>query len=132
MRRGKRYKEVVDKVDKTAKYALPDAVKLLREINLARFDPSVDLHVRLNVDPRNSEHQVRGTVVLPNGTGKSVRVLVFAKGDKAKEATERMGRVSDMGRVTRSQACPYELYILRKLISIMGPRTSPSTKGGRG
>jgi large subunit ribosomal protein L1 len=88
MKRGKKYRDVSAKVDRTKKYALDEAVRLLKEIAYAKFDESVDLAVRLNVDPRNAEQQVRGTVVLPHGTGKKVRVAVFVKGEKLREAQE--------------------------------------------
>lgn len=88
MKQGKKYREVAGKVDKTKKYALDEAIKLLKEIAFAKFDESVDLAIRLNVDPRNAEQQVRGTIVLPHGTGKKVRVVVFVKGEKLREAQE--------------------------------------------
>jgi large subunit ribosomal protein L1 len=88
MKRGKKYRDVSAKVDRTKKYPLEDAVRLLKEIAYAKFDESVDLAIRLNVDPRNAEQQVRGTVVLPHGTGKKLRVAVFVKGEKLREAEE--------------------------------------------
>jgi large subunit ribosomal protein L1 len=83
---GKKYREAMAKVDASRKYTLQEAVALLKQVCFAKFDESVDLDIRLGVDPRNADQQVRGTVNLPNGTGKSVRVLVFAKGDAAAEA----------------------------------------------
>ncbi|BCS81021.1 50S ribosomal protein L1 [Anaerocellum diazotrophicum] len=88
MFRGKKYQEVAKLVDKTKLYDPEEAIELALKTSYAKFDETVEVHVRLNVDPRHADQQVRGTVVLPNGTGKSVRVLVFAKGDKAKEAEE--------------------------------------------
>jgi large subunit ribosomal protein L1 len=85
-RHGKHYREAVAKIDRTRKYTVAEAVTLLKQVNFAKFDESVDLDVRLGVDPRNADQQVRGTVNLPNGTGKTVRVVVFAKGDAAAEA----------------------------------------------
>lgn len=86
MKRGRGYKEAIEKVDRLTAYTLADAVKLMRETARAKFDETVEATVRLGVDPRKADQMVRGTTVLPNGTGKKVRVLVLAKGDKAKEA----------------------------------------------
>ena len=84
---GKNYKEAKAKVDRTQDYALDDAITLIKELSTAKFDETVDICVRLGVDPRKADQMVRGAVVLPNGLGKDVRVLVFAKGEKALEAT---------------------------------------------
>ena len=86
MKSGKRYKEVCALVDKTKVYEPKEALELLVQTAKAKFDESVELHVRLGVDGRSADQQVRGTVVLPAGTGKTKRVLVIAKGDKADEA----------------------------------------------
>ena len=85
---GKRMKELKSKVDRDKVYPLEDALELLGELKGAKFDESVDLALRLGVDPRKSDQMVRGAVSLPHGTGRSVRVLVFAKGEKEKEAEE--------------------------------------------
>jgi large subunit ribosomal protein L1 len=83
---GKRYQELAKLVDRTQSYAPDAAAELLRETAKVNFDPSVEAHIRLGVDPRHADQMVRGTVVLPHGVGKTVRVLVFAQGDKAQEA----------------------------------------------
>ncbi|TGA96849.1 50S ribosomal protein L1 [Sporolactobacillus shoreae] len=85
-KRGKKYLEAVKAVDRSKAYSIDEAVSLVKKIAAAGFDESVDVAVRLGVDTRKNDQQVRGAVVLPNGTGKTQRVLVFAKGDKAKEA----------------------------------------------
>lgn len=85
---GKKYRAIAEKVDRTKRYTLEEAVQLVRELKVAKFDESVDVAVNLGVDPRHADQMVRGAVVLPHGTGKTVRVAVFAKGDKAKEAEE--------------------------------------------
>ena len=85
-KRGKRYRALAAKVERTKAYTPAEAVKLVKETAQAKFDTSVDLHLRMGVDPRHAEQMVRGSAVLPNGTGKSVRVAVFAQGDKAREA----------------------------------------------
>ncbi len=88
MKRSKRYLALKQKIDKTKKYLLDEAISVLKEMTNAKFDQTVELSVKLGVDPRHADHMVRGALVLPNGTGKSVKVLVFAKGDKEKEAVE--------------------------------------------
>ena len=88
MKLGKRYKEVSALVDKTKVYEPKEALELLVQTAKAKFDESVEIHVRLGVDGRSADQQVRGTVVLPAGTGKTKKVLVIAKGDKADEAAK--------------------------------------------
>ena len=83
---GKKYQEVAKLVDKQKLYEREQAFELVKQTSTARFDETVEIAVRLGVDPRHADQQVRGTVVLPSGIGKSVKVLVFAKGEKAKEA----------------------------------------------
>jgi large subunit ribosomal protein L1 len=85
-RHGKRYQDLSKLVDRDEVYAIDDAMRLLKETAKVRFDPTVEAHIRLGVDPRHADQMVRGTVVLPHGTGKVVRVAVFAQGDKAQEA----------------------------------------------
>ena len=88
MKRGKKYLAAVKEYDKAAQYAPAEAIENVLKMASAKFDETVEVHVRLGVDGRHADQQVRGAVVLPHGTGKTVRVLVFAKGDKAKEAEE--------------------------------------------
>ena len=83
---GKKYVEAAKKVDRTKTYSVAEAVKLAKETNIAKFDASVEVSFKLNVDPRHADQQIRGAVVLPHGTGKKVRILVFAKDAKAEEA----------------------------------------------
>ena len=85
---GKKYAKAASKVDRTKRYPLADACKLLPETKVAKFDESVDIAVRLGVDPKHADQMVRGAVVLPHGTGKTLKVAVVAKGDKAKEAQD--------------------------------------------
>ena len=86
MKKGKRYVEAAKLVDKAAVYDVAEAVSLVKKSASAKFDETVEAHIRLGVDGRHADQQVRGAVVLPHGTGKTVRVLVFAKGDKIDEA----------------------------------------------
>ena len=88
MKKGKRYPESAKLVEKNKEYEIKEALELIEKMPKAKFDETVELHVKLGVDSKHAEQQVRGTVVLPNGTGKTLKVLVFAKGDKAKEAEE--------------------------------------------
>ena len=83
MKHGKNYVNAAAKVERTKLYEVEDALSLAVETCTAKFDETIELHVKLGVDPKNADQQVRGSVVLPNGTGKSVKVLVIAKGDKA-------------------------------------------------
>lgn len=87
-RHGKKYLEARKKVDRLRKYPLDEALQLVKDLAYARFDESVEVAVRLGVNPRHADQMVRGSVVLPHGTGKSPRVLVFAKGEKEREARE--------------------------------------------
>jgi large subunit ribosomal protein L1 len=87
-RRGKRYAAALEKIDRTRLYAPAEAFRLLKDTVTVSYDPSVDLAVRLGVDPRKADQMVRGSVVLPHGTGKELRVAVFAEGPKATEGTE--------------------------------------------
>lgn len=87
-KRGKRYQELVKDFDREALYTPTEALKMVKEKATAKFDETIEVAMRLGVDPRHADQQVRGTVVLPHGTGKEVRVLVFAKGEQAKEAEE--------------------------------------------
>ena len=86
MKRGKKYTDAVKAFDKAAQYDSNEAIALVKKSATAKFDETVEAHIRLGVDGRHADQQVRGAVVLPHGTGKAVRVLVFAKGDKANEA----------------------------------------------
>ena len=86
MKRGKKYNEAVKSFDKSVQYDVDDAVKYVKQVATAKFDETIEAHIRLGVGGRHADQQVRGAVVLPHGTGKTVRVLVFAKGDKLAEA----------------------------------------------
>ncbi len=88
MKHGKRYASTLERFERDRLYGLEEAVELVRELGTAKFDETIELHARLGVDPRHADQQVRGTVVLPHGTGRNVRVLVLARGEKEKEARE--------------------------------------------
>ena len=82
-KRGRKYKEAAAKIDSTRLYSRVEAIKLIKETATTNFDPTVEVHMRLGVDPRHADQQVRDVVVLPHGLGKTVRVVVFAQGDGA-------------------------------------------------
>ena len=86
VQRGKRYQDAVKLVDRERRYPIGEAVELAKQVNTVKFDATVEVHLRLGVDPRHADQIVRGTVVLPHGTGKQTRVVVFAQGEKAQEA----------------------------------------------
>ncbi len=130
---GKKIELARQKVDKTKEYSLEDAVKLLKEVSFAKFDETVELIVNLGVDPKKSDQMVRGSVLLPHGTGKSVKVLVFAKGEKEKEAREAgADYVGAEDLVEKIQsgwldfdkvvATPDVMGVVGKLGKILGPR----------
>ncbi len=142
-RRGKKYLEVKKKVDRTRRYPLREAVELLKELSYAKFDETVELAVRLGVDPRKPEEMVRGSVVLPHGTGKEVKVLVFAKGEKEKEAREAGAdyvggeelaeKIEKEGWLDFDKvvATPDMMKVVSRLGKILGPRgLMPSAKTG--
>ena len=85
---GKKYRASREKIESAKRYTFQEALQLASEVTYAKFDETLDIAVRLGVDPRHADQMVRGTVVLPNGLGKTVRVLVFAKGEKVKEAMD--------------------------------------------
>lgn len=130
---GKKYRAVAEKVDRTKRYTLEEAVQLVRELKVAKFDESVDVAVNLGVDPRHADQMVRGAVVLPHGTGKTVRVAVFAKGDKAKEAEEAgadiVGAEDLAAKIEqgfldfdKTIATPDMMGVVGRLGKILGPR----------
>lgn len=87
-KRGKQYREMAEKLDSSRRYELAEAMELVKETSFAKFDATVELAVKLGVNPRHADQMVRGAVVLPHGTGNTVRVAVFAKGEKAQEARD--------------------------------------------
>ncbi len=142
MKHGKKYVESAKLVDKTKLYEVAEALELATKTASAKFDETVELHIRLGVDSRHADQQVRGAVVLPNGTGKKVRVAVFAKGDAAK-AAEAAGAdfVGDMDLLEKIQggfmdfdvciATPDMMGVVGRLGKVLGPRgLMPSPKAG--
>jgi large subunit ribosomal protein L1 len=130
---GKRLKQAAASVDRIRLYTLDEAVELVKKNATAKFDETVEVAIRLGVDPRHADQMVRGVVSLPNGTGKSVRVAVFAKGDKAAEATaagaDIVGAEDLMQRIQggeiafdRCIATPDMMGIVGRLGKILGPR----------
>jgi large subunit ribosomal protein L1 len=143
-KRSKRYRKAAERIDRTRRYPLEDAIRtLVAGDGQAKFDETVELAVKLGVDPRQADQNVRGTVVLPHGTGKSVRVLVFAKGEKAKEAQEagadHVGAEDVAKKIQDEQwlefdtaiATPDMMGVVGRLGKVLGPRgLMPNPKVG--
>ncbi|HOM98203.1 MAG TPA: 50S ribosomal protein L1, partial [Acetomicrobium sp.] len=141
-KKSKRYLAMLEKVDKTKLYGLREAIELLKELPTAKFDETVEMHIRLNVDPRHADQQVRGTITLPHGTGQEKRVLVIASGEKMKEAEEAgADYVGGEDMVQKIEggwldfdaviATPDMMRVVGRLGRILGPRgLMPSAKTG--
>ena len=140
---GKKHLTAQKKIDKTKSYTPTEALKLVGEIAFAKFDETVELHVRLGVDGKQADQQVRGTVVLPNGTGKTQRVLVIAKGDKADEATKAgadfVGADEIIAKISGSNWLDFDVCIttpdmmglVGRVAKILGPKgLMPNPKSG--
>ena len=140
---GKKYVESAKLIDKNALYTPAEALELSVKTAKAKFDETVELHVRLGVDPRHADQQVRGAVVLPHGTGRSVKVLVFAKGEKAKEAeaagADFVGADELVGKIQGENwfdydvvvATPDMMGVVGRLGRVLGPKgLMPNPKSG--
>ena len=143
MFKGKKYVDSAKLIDRSMQYEVADAMDLVVKTATAKFDETIEVHVKLGVDSRHADQQVRGAIVLPNGTGKNVRVLVFAKGDKA-EAAKAAGAdyVGEMDLVEKIQkenwfdfdvvvASPDMMGVVGRLGKVLGPKgLMPSPKAG--
>lgn len=143
MKKGKRYVEATKLVDRTSLYDVEDAVAIVKKAASAKFDETIEAHIRLGVDGRHADQQVRGAVVLPHGTGKKVRVLVFAKGDKVAEAEaagadyvggdELIPRIQNEGWLDFDVvvATPDMMGVVGRLGRVLGPKgLMPNPKAG--
>ena len=143
MKRGKRYQEAEKLIDKTKVYSVKDALDLVQKMPKPKFDETVELHVKLGVDSKQADQQVRGTTVLPNGTGKTQRVLVFAKGPKAEEAKKAgadfVGAEELIPKIQNENwfeydvivATPDMMGVVGRLGKILGPKgLMPNPKSG--
>lgn len=143
MKHGKRYEEAAKLVDSSKMYEAKEALELVEKFPKTKFDETVELHVKLGVDSKHADQQVRGTVVLPNGTGKTLRVLVFAKGDKAKEAEEAgadfVGAEELIPKIEKENwfeydvivATPDMMGVVGRLGKVLGPKgLMPNPKSG--
>ncbi|MCJ7664063.1 MAG: 50S ribosomal protein L1, partial [Desulfobacterales bacterium] len=130
---GKKYREAKNKIDRTKRYTLEEALQLLPETTYVRFDEGIDVAIRLGVDPKKPDQMVRGTVILPHGTGKKVKVLVFAQGEKEKEAreagTDFVGGEDLVEKILKGWldfdkaiATPDMMKVVSKLGKVLGPR----------
>ena len=142
-KRGKKYQESMKSIDKLKLYDMQEAVEAMLGTAKANFDETVELHLKLGVDSRHADQQVRGAVVLPHGTGKTVRVLVFAKGDKAKEAQEAgaefVGEAELADKIQKENwfdfdvviATPDMMGVVGRLGRVLGPKgLMPNPKSG--
>lgn len=143
MKRGKKYNEALNKIDKTKAYEISDAVSLLKSLKVANFDETVELALRLNIDTKKADQQLRGATVLPNGIGKTKKVLVIAKGAKATEAKEAgadyVGDADMIEKIEKESwfdfdtmiATPDMMPALGKIGRVLGPRgLMPNPKTG--
>jgi large subunit ribosomal protein L1 len=140
---GKRFLEAVKQVDEDKNYPLPEAVSLAKKLATAKFDETIELHVRLGIDPRHSDQQIRSTVMLPHGLGKTVRVLVFAEGEDARAAeaagADIVGGDEIISQIQKDNwmefdaalAVPSMMSKVSKVARILGPRgLMPNPKAG--
>jgi len=143
MKKGKRYLEAEKLIDKEKKYTAKEALEVIEKMPKTKFDETVELHVKLGVDSKQADQQVRGTVVLPNGTGKTQKVLVFAKGDKAKEAeaagADFVGAEELIPKIEKENwfeydvivATPDMMGVVGRLGKVLGPKgLMPNPKSG--
>ena len=143
MKRGKLYQESAKLVDRAKIYNMKEALEIIEKMPKRKFDETLELHVRLGVDSKHADQQVRGTVVLPHGTGKSLRVLVFAKGDKAKEAeaagADFVGAEELVPKIEKENwfdydvivATPDMMGVIGRLGKVLGPKgLMPNPKSG--
>ena len=143
MKKGKRYQESAKLVENGKVYEPKDALEIIEKMPKTKFDQTVELHVKLGVDSKHADQQVRGTVVLPNGTGKTQKVLVFAKGDKAKEAEEAgadyVGAEELVPKIEKENwfdydvivATPDMMGVIGRLGKVLGPKgLMPNPKSG--
>ncbi len=143
MKHGKKYKEAAKLVDRSVQYDTAEAIALVKKTATAKFDETVEVHIRTGCDGRHAEQQIRGAVVLPNGTGKSVKVLVFAKGDKLSEAEaagadyvggeELIPKIQNEGWLDFDVvvATPDMMGVVGRLGKVLGPKgLMPNPKAG--
>ena len=143
MKKGKLYQDSIKLIDKSKNYDAKEAIEVLTNMPKRKFDETLELHVKLGVDSKQADQQVRGTVVLPNGTGKTQRVLVFAKGDKAKEAeaagADFVGAEELVPKIEKENwfdydvivATPDMMGVIGRLGKILGPKgLMPNPKSG--
>ena len=143
MKRGKKYQESAKLVESSKLYDAKEAIEIIEKMPKAKFDETVELHVKLGVDSKHADQQVRGTVVLPHGTGKTLKVLVFAKGDKAKEAeaagADYVGAEELVPKIEKENwfdydvivATPDMMGVVGRLGKVLGPKgLMPNPKSG--
>ncbi|MEG0962075.1 MAG: 50S ribosomal protein L1 [Lachnospiraceae bacterium] len=143
MKKGKKYVEAAKAIDRTVQYDTTEAISLVKKVAIAKFDETIEVHIRTGCDGRHAEQQIRGAVVLPHGTGKTVKVLVFAKGDKVEEALaagadhvggeELIPRIQNEGWLDFDVvvATPDMMGVVGRLGRVLGPKgLMPNPKAG--
>ncbi len=143
MKRGKKYAEAAKQIDRSVQYETAEAIALVKKVAVAKFDETIEVHIRTGCDGRHAEQQIRGAVVLPHGTGKSVKVLVFAKGEKVDEATaagadyvggeELIPKIQNEGWLDFDVvvATPDMMGVVGRLGRVLGPKgLMPNPKAG--
>ena len=142
MKRSKNYRRIKEKVDRLKQYSIEESIRFIKENGYVKFDESVDININLGVDPRHADQIVRGTVTLPHGTGKSVKIMVFAQGEKEREATEAgadyVGGDDEVKKIQEGWldfdvvvATPDMMGKIGRLGKILGPRgLMPNPKSG--
>jgi len=133
-RRSKRYAELKSKVDATNVYTLDEAIALVKETSNVKFDASIELHARLGIDPKKGEQQIRSTVTLPHGSGKTISVLAIVEDDKVKEVkaagAAKVGGIEVIDEINKSKKCDYDVVVttpgmmkdIAKIAKILGPK----------
>ena len=143
MKHGKKYQDAAKAIDRAALYEAPEAIALAKKVATAKFDETIEVHIRTGCDGRHADQQIRGAVVLPNGTGKTVKVLVFAKGDKVNEAeaagADYVGREELIPKIQNDGwldfdvvvATPDMMGVVGRLGKVLGPKgLMPNPKAG--
>jgi len=134
MKRSKRYQEFASKLDKTQNYPIEEAIKLIKETSKAKFDPTIEIHFRLGIDPKQSDQQIRSSITLPHGTGKTIKILAIVPEDKVKDAKEaqadQVGSEELIEKIAKTKKVDCDIVIttpemmksMAKIAKVLGPK----------